>query len=149
MPSPRRAFSPLHVTASIAVCGVLIGVAIPSGVSALTESRVARAADELRLLKTRIQAAPKLPRTLADIGSDGALDPWGRPYVYVRSAASPTPASGGMVRVDHFGVPLNTDFDLYSVGKDGRSAASLSVKESADDVIVANDGGFIGLASRY
>jgi len=46
-------------------------------------------------------------------------------------------------------VPLNSTYDLYSKGKDGASASPLTAKASADDVIRANDGGYIGLASGY
>ena len=55
----------------------------------------------------------------------------------------------GEARKDHFLVPLNSDYDLYSVGKDGESRAPLSVPVSADDVIRANDGAYIGLAANY
>lgn len=46
-------------------------------------------------------------------------------------------------------MPLNTDFDLYSVGKDGLSKATLAPPQSHDDIIRANNGRFIGLASDY
>ena len=52
-------------------------------------------------------------------------------------------------RRDRFLVPINSTYDLYSLGKDGDSKAPLSTKVSQDDVIRANDGGFIGLAARY
>jgi len=55
----------------------------------------------------------------------------------------------GSARKDHFLVPLNSDYDLYSVGKDGKSRAPLSAPDSADDVIRANDGAYIGLAAHY
>jgi general secretion pathway protein G len=44
---------------------------------------------------------------------------------------------------------LNTDYDLYSMGKDGKTKGPLTAKDSHDDVIRANDGRFIGLASEY
>jgi len=55
----------------------------------------------------------------------------------------------GSARKDHFLVPLNTDYDLYSVGRDGKSHPPLSAPDSADDVIRANDGAYIGLAANY
>ncbi len=55
----------------------------------------------------------------------------------------------GEARKDYFLVPLNTDYDLYSVGKDGNSRPPLSAPDSADDVIRANDGAYIGLAANY
>ncbi|MEE9392158.1 MAG: hypothetical protein V3W41_06610 [Planctomycetota bacterium] len=45
--------------------------------------------------------------------------------------------------------PLNTDYDLYSLGRDGKSSRLLSSPESQDDIIRANNGQFIGLASEY
>ena len=52
-------------------------------------------------------------------------------------------------RTDRFGVSLNTDFDLYSMGKDRDSAAALSTPKSYDDIVRANDGAFVGLASDF
>ena len=53
------------------------------------------------------------------------------------------------VRKDRFLVPLNTDYDLYSMGKDGESTAPLTARQSRDDIIRADNGGFIGLASEF
>lgn len=46
-------------------------------------------------------------------------------------------------------VPINTNYDLCSYGKDGKSKAPLRAKDSHDDIIYANDGGYIGLASEF
>jgi general secretion pathway protein G len=35
------------------------------------------------------------------------------------------------------------------MGKDGKSAGPLTAKQSRDDVLRANDGRFVGLASDY
>jgi len=77
------------------------------------------------------------------------LDPWGRPYVYLKFPPSKGKAPPGGARKDRFLVPINSAFDLYSLGKDGNSVAPLTAAASRDDVIVANDGGFVGLASNY
>ena len=45
--------------------------------------------------------------------------------------------------------PLNTDYDLYSMGKDGMSAPALTDDVSKDDIIRADDGVYTGLASAY
>ena len=52
-------------------------------------------------------------------------------------------------RKDKFLHPINTAFDLYSVGPDGSTNTPLTAKVSHDDVIMANDGGFIGWATNY
>ena len=46
-------------------------------------------------------------------------------------------------------MPINTDFDLYSMGPDGKSVAPLTAAFSQDDVVRANDGSFIGVAKDY
>ena len=52
-------------------------------------------------------------------------------------------------RRDQYMFPLNTDYDLFSLGADGRTSVSLGAKVAQDDVIRANNGGFYGLASTY
>ena len=73
-------------------------------------------------------------------------DPWGAAYAYVNHADVSGP---GAFRKDKNIVPINSDFDLWSKGKDGASAPALTANPSRDDVIRANDGGFFGLASKY
>jgi general secretion pathway protein G len=85
------------------------------------------------------------PPTLAEIGQNNRLDPWGNPYDY-------WPMTGDKnqkVRKDKNLHPLNTDFDLYSKGKDGNTNLALTAKASQDDIVRANDGKFVDLASKY
>jgi general secretion pathway protein G len=86
------------------------------------------------------------PASLADLNLDKMLDPWGNPYQYLNIAANP---GNGKVRKDHNLVPLNTDFDLYSMGPDGKSVSPLTAKASRDDIIRANNGSYIGKATDY
>jgi general secretion pathway protein G len=86
------------------------------------------------------------PDSLAVIGLDTMLDPWGNPYQYLNIMANP---GNGEVRKDHNLVPLNTDYDLYSMGPDGNSTGPLTAKASRDDIIRANNGSYIGPASDY
>ncbi len=55
----------------------------------------------------------------------------------------------GKPRKDHFLHPINSDFDIYSMGRDGDTVAPLTAKKSHDDIIRANDGGFYGLAANF
>lgn len=61
------------------------------------------------------------------------------------------PPCGGIggARKDRFLVPINSDFDLYSMGKDGQSVGPLTAQKSHDDIIRASDGGFYGLAANF
>ncbi len=119
----------------------------------------------------------RLPSSLADIDRANFRDPYGNPYEYLNFSAAGRPGQGqggqgqgqgqgqggqgqgggaaelgplrGQVRKDRFLVPINSDYDLYSRGKDGRSVPPLTAQQSRDDIIRANDGGFIGLASEF
>ncbi len=53
------------------------------------------------------------------------------------------------MRKDRFLVPINTDFDLYSMGRDGKSTPPLTAAASRDDIIRANGGAYIGPAKGY
>ena len=52
-------------------------------------------------------------------------DPWGNPYGYLNLGDK---NANGHARKDHSLVPINTDFDLYSMGPDGRSSPPLTAK---------------------
>jgi general secretion pathway protein G len=113
-------------------------------------AKTAKAVADIHALGNDIQAyeftKDKFPDTLGDIGYGGRLDPWGNPYQYLNFA---NVNGNGKMRKDRFLVPINTNFDLYSMGKDGQSVSPLTAKASHDDVIWANDGSFVGLASDF
>lgn len=86
------------------------------------------------------------PNTLTDVGYGSFNDPWGQPYQYLNFANT---KGKGKMRKDRFLVPINTFFDLYSIGPDGQSSPPLTAKASQDDVIWANDGDYVGVAEQY
>ena len=128
------------------IIGVLASMALPQYQKALDLARVAKAIGDISAISLELSSLDSLPTSLAAVNRATYNDPWDRPYVYLKLDGS---KSNGKARKDHFLVPLNSDFDLYSVGKDGASSPALTAKASADDVIRANNGGFIGLAERY
>lgn len=52
-------------------------------------------------------------------------------------------------RRDQNTLPINSDYDLFSLGPDGMSSIALNAQVSLDDVIRANNGSYFGLASEY
>jgi len=86
------------------------------------------------------------PDTLTDIARGNMKDPWGNPYQYLSHDDN---KQKGKWRKDHNIVPINSDYDLWSSGKDGKSASPLTAKDSRDDILRANNGRFIGLASDF
>ena len=131
------------------IIGLLVGLAIPKLNEAVNQAKIARAIGDLRAMAIELNSASVLPATLAGISRADRLDPWGRGYVYYKFPPAKGKAPPQGARKDRFLVPINSAYDLYSLGKDGGSAAPLTAKASQDDVVVANDGGFIGLAKRY
>jgi general secretion pathway protein G len=88
-----------------------------------------------------------LPDSLDEIMSPVPRDPWGNEYQYLRIRGGSEPR--GHWRKDRFLVPLNSDFDLYSLGPDGQSSPPLTASASRDDIIRAGDGSYIGAAEDY
>jgi general secretion pathway protein G len=130
----------------VAIVGILASLGLPQFQKAIELARVAKAIGDISAIQTELSSLDSLPSSLAAVNRATFNDPWERPYVYLKLEGT---KGNGKARKDHFLVPLNSDYDLYSVGKDGISSAPLTAKASADDIIRANNGGFIGLAARY
>jgi len=132
------------------LAAALIGAsfAVPAFSGYLQRSRVTRAVSDIGTISLQLHRwqrdARTLPASLAEAGI-GLDDPWGRPYVYLRAAD----ASRAQLRKDGELVPLNTDFDLYSLGPDGMTSLSLPAAPSRDDIVRAANGAYIGVASNY
>lgn len=145
----NRGFTLIELLAVVVLMGVLATFAVQRSKQTIDQARVARATGDIRAIMVDIMAysaaAPgqALPLVLSDIDRAGMVDPWGRPYVYVNFKV------GGSPRTDVFGVPLNSSFDVYSLGEDGASTTSIVAGPSQDDVVLGMDGGFIGKATRY
>ncbi len=136
----------------LVVAALLASVAAPAYDQFVDRAKVSRAIGEIGTLsieigKYQLQNNNALPATLADLGIDVPLDPWGREYIYETIAVS----GGGSpkFRKDKNLKPLNTDYDLFSTGEDGEYKDALNAKVSRDDIIRANDGAYIGLGEDY
>jgi general secretion pathway protein G len=144
-----RGFTLVELAIALAIVGVLAALSLNQYLAYIERVRVARAVIELKDIAAQLDPIAfeggKLPSSLAAIGLGGRKDPWGRPYQYLRIKGSP----GWKVRKDQFLVPLNSDYDLYSKGKDGLSQPTITHRFSLDDVVRANDGAFLGLAAKY
>ena len=138
----------LELVAALAIVMMLATIAVPAYNSYVTRARVGRAVGDIGTISLQLYrwqlSTRSFPLTLAEAGID-ATDPWGRPYRYLRVAG----ANVSALRKDRNLVPINTDFDLYSVGPDGGTSAPLTAAASQDDVVRANNGSFIGSAKDY
>lgn len=142
----------MELMTTLAVIGLFFAIALPGYTAILERQNVSRARVDLLNIASLIERYRsirfELPESLDELGSDLPKDPWGRDYQYL-SFDSPAPGTQGKIRKDHNLHPLNTEFDLYSLGKDGESRAPLTARASHDDVIYARDGHFVGLAEDF
>jgi len=164
--SNESGYSLVELLIVLALIMTLAAIGIPLYRDVIGRAQVAKAIGDISVLSAEITnyftGEGSMPETLADIRRDQLTDPYGSPYAYAPIYGAPTKGGGngngkgggsgkpkGSFRKDRWLHPLNSDFDLYSVGADGRSVLSLSAKMSHDDIVRANDGGFIGLAKDY
>jgi general secretion pathway protein G len=134
---------------AVAILGVLASIAIPAYQDYTERARVYQAVADIAAISAIIEESYQdnryYPESLADIGQDGKQDPWGNAYNYLNLNKH---GNGGARRDKNLN-PLNSDFDLYSKGKNGKTKLPISQKDSLDDVLRANDGRFIDLAKNY
>jgi len=148
--SSNAGFTVVELLIVVAIIFTVSAIAVPNLVAAINQAKIARAIGDVHTIGLAVQEYDVLngqcPNTLADVGYGTTLDPWGNPYQYLSFADT---KGKGKMRKDRFLVPINSLFDLYSMGPDGQSVAPLTAKQSQDDIIWANDGGYVGPASNF
>jgi general secretion pathway protein G len=149
----RKGLTLIELLSVLTIIATLAGIAMPKMRETIYVAQVAKAIGDLRVIGQEIDAVVAgggaLPADLSAIGRGGWLDPWGNPYQYLPFPVGKGGGAPGGARKDRFLVPINSEYDLYSMGRDGKSVPPLTAATSRDDIVRANDGGFIGLASKY
>jgi len=134
---------------ALAMLGLLIALAVSAYEPRREGMRVKQAVLDIQALQFKIEQAKlefgSLPLSL-ELLADGLLDPWGNPYQSLSFADN---TGNREVRKDKNLGPINSEYDLNSLGADGMTQSPLTAKVSCDDVIRANSGAFIGLAKDY
>ncbi len=135
----------------MAIIATLSAIAMPVGSKYIDRARIKRAIAEIYMLEKEMTIYKMengtYPNGLDDIGQDGLLDPWGNPYEYLNIADLNPPK--GKMRKDRFLVPVNSDYDLFSRGKDGQTRKPFQNPKSRDDIVRANDGEYVGPAEYF
>jgi len=143
-------FTLVELVVALGVVAVLVAIAGSSYQHYRNRVRIDQAQRDIAVVSATLanyyQDAHAYPASLADVGLGNLRDPWGRPYGYL---SLDNPRALGAARKDHALVPINTDFDLYSMGPDGQTSLALTARQSRDDIVRANNGAFIGPASEY
>jgi general secretion pathway protein G len=149
-PPRQAAFTLIEVVSVIAIIAVIAGIAIPSYGDYRARALNAQARADIVLIDTQIARYEVttnggMPDSLDQVGG-APLDPWGNPYQFLNLR---DPANLHDARMDHNLHPINTDYDLYSMGPDGRSVKPLTGAPSRDDIIRGRNGRFIGVATDF
>jgi general secretion pathway protein G len=142
----------LDLIVALVILSLFVALAVPAYTGMVNRGRVAGAIGDVGSIAVAIERFAvnnndQLPMTLAELAIEIPRDPWDNDYQYFNiRAAGP---GNGPYRKDGNLNPINTDFDLYSMGADGESAGPLNAGQSRDDVVRANNGAFIGLGEDY
>lgn len=141
----ERGFTLIELLIAVAIIGVLSVISMTSFSAIKSQARNTRAAEEIRVIEKDITAYAiekgAFPASLADVGRDGLIDPWGNHYEY-------HPYVAGTMRT-FVGEPMNLDYDLFSVGADRDYDQSLTETKSRDDIIRVNNGVWVGPVRIY
>ena len=149
----NRGFTLIEIMIVIAIIGCLSAIALPNYLKYKNNARIAVAVTDIRMIEKQIALfvfdnAGQLPNSLNDLTTTGVVnDPWGNPYRYLRIDGL-DPKSKEVPRKNMSDHPVNTDYDLFSMGKDGEYNASFNNSKSRDDVVRAYEGRYVGLVSE-
>ena len=148
--SRAQGFTIVELMITVAIIITIAAIAVPNLMSAIQQAKIARAVGDINAIEDGIAVYQVvnnvLPDDLSQVGYGSLSDPWGNPYQYLNHS---TMRGNGQARKDRFLVPLNSDYDLYSMGLDGASVAPITASPSQDDVIRAANGSYVGLASLF
>jgi len=145
-------FTLTEILLVLVIITLVFGVLTPLYVNYVDKVKTDNVIDELQEIADAIDEYfldnGVYPDSLSDIFTPVPLDPWGNPYEYLK--IKDTPSSGlGAMRKDKNLVPINSDYDLYSSGPDGKSSSPLTAKSSQDDIVRGRNGSFYGIATEY
>jgi len=147
-------FTLLELVLVSALVATLLLIAVQSYEVSVQKANVEQAISDIKDIEVAIENyyienGFKYPSSLSSVGMNERLDPWGNPYNYLNIDELEDKGLNPQTRKDKNLFPLNSDYDLYSKGKDGKTETSLNEDDSKDDVIRANNGSYIGLGSDY
>src|SRR5262245_19035240 len=84
----RRGFTAIEFLVVVAIVGVLMGIALPKYQDYRERVRVTQAITDIRamnaLLRAYMNDNKEPPDSLAAIRWENRVDPWGRPYQYLK-----------------------------------------------------------------
>jgi general secretion pathway protein G len=144
----QRAFTLVELMLVVAAIALLTTMAMSSYQKFTDRARNAQAASDIREIDAMITRFytqnSSYPDDLNEINVS-KKDPWGTDYVYLNFLGKPP----SVKRKDGGLQPINSDFDLYSKGKDKATRLPISTGLGADDIVRGRNGNYVGLGKDY
>jgi general secretion pathway protein G len=137
----------------VAMVGTLLAIGVPAYNNYIDKVKNHQAIEDIRFIAAALKIYRTengtFPETLDQVPPTQILGPWDHPYVYFKIEGKTKAEKQSKCR--HLGtmIPMNNDFDLCSMGKDGKYNRNITTKQARDDIIRLNDGAYVGLVSEY
>lgn len=147
-------FTLIELLAVVAIISILAAIALPKIMGAREKTLIVKSIAEISSLNAAVQTyrtqhEGALPADFTALTpgyfTDEIIDPWGEPYVFQNFNEIPP----GWRRKDGPVVPLNTEYDIYSCGPNRVTTPNIRSTPGKDDIVLGNDGAFIGKAEDY
>lgn len=154
----ERGFSIAEVIVAVMLSTLLLSMMVPATMNLVNRAKENKVIADLQEIEKRVddfrRQNSRYPLSLMEVYSSMPLDPWDNPYQYLNIADTPNHGENGgengiKPRKYKNETSINTDYDLYSMGPDGKSVAPLTAEPSRDDIIRAGNGRFIGRVEDY
>jgi len=146
----QSGLSLIELIVVIAIIALLTSAAIPSYQNHIQRKNIALARVDIQSIELAIVhydvTMGGLPDDLAKLRMDDMLNPWGQPYEFLNHT---NVKGNGQFRKFKGEVPLNSDYDLYSIGPDSASNGPLTAATSRDDIVRAANDAFVGLGANF
>jgi len=146
----RRGFTLIELLIVMAIISTLSTIGFVYYRKFIQETKDKKAISDINEIANRIEQFKeendRYPDSLEEVGMGDFKDPWGNPYQYVNIAEDDKKGSDQQkARRDRNKKPINTYYDLWSNGEDGKFTQQVNGEPSRDDIIRAWDGMFVGL----
>ena len=146
-------FSIIEALIVITIIGILLSVASPAYQNYKDKRDYSNTVQSILAIQKEIDRFyienNRLPDSLAEIDMADLTDAWGTPYYYLNISSYTKASADQKARRDKRLKPVNSDYDLYSAGKNTMTKAPFTAAESHDDIVRCNNGRYLGYARDY
>ena len=147
-----KAFTVIEIAVGMMIVALVYTTVTPAIIASINNAKTSTTNNDIEEAQTEIDDFYKkngrFPDSLDEVFDEVPIDPWGNPYQYT-NILNAKGKGKGKFRKDKNLVPINSDYDFYSMGPDGKTASPLTAAISQDDIVRGRNGLFVGVAADY